>query len=476
MKKLWLVCCFCVLYSSGVWAQDKHYVKSCLAKDSAWSADEHILRMKKLGINCATVYYNLMSYENRHKPYQWVKQKYLDSGYDVILVLKFDEIKSVTGGVLQQIIDGNFDKDLHKLISEIVSADKPIVVRPLHEIDASWHPWGMYAKGNSQELAVKAVEHIVTLFRQANAPVKIDINFNRKDGRGKVLGEAEQYMPQLNKLVDSFSVSTYNRCKTAPNYPSERSFAEDFRPVYQRLQSFTQKPINVAETSTSGLCGSRIPWFEKLFSTLDTEFAQVESVTFFFGDKPVGTASNTVPIHWGLDSDEEREQFRQLVIKHQSADQVVIDLEKIAGFNSGFRAPWSLSAKITNLFYEIPNQAINPVTGNEFGRQGFVFTSQFTQRLLFPINSNLEFGPALHLGILESPNDNQWWNNLLSSSLGFGLYGKLPQDLVQWGSWSIEPYVEYREYTTQVPDRFQGSGEPRVGVTAGFTFGGDWKK
>lgn len=472
MKRLWLMFCF-VIYSSGMWAAESPQLQLCLAKDKAWTASEHIAKMKSLGIKCGTVYYNLMSSDNSARPLGWVKDKYLDENLDVVLVLKFEDKITKAGNVLQMIKEGYFDSELQKLMAEIKTVGKSIVVRPLHEIDGDWHPWGMYTKGNSPELAVEAILHIAKQFASVKDLVKIDINFNRRDGMKKVLGAADFYMPLLNVAVDSYSISTYNRCGTKKTLTEERSFAADFGPVYNRLQEFTDKPIYIAETSTSGLCGERLPWFEAMFNSLKTEFPKVKGVTFFFGDVAVGEASNDVPIHWGLDNEDQVKQFKNLLQKNGLVNQVWLEQE-VSSFN--LRAPWSITTRLTNQFFEIPNSVLNPVTGDEFGREGLLLTSMFTQRLLFPLTEHIEFGPALRLGVVESPNDNMWWNNRLAAGVGFGLYGDVKYGAVKWGNWFIEPYAEYRHYTTVVPERYDGDGETRFGIGAGFNLGGDWTK
>lgn len=445
----------------------------CLAKDKAWTASAHVVKMKKLGIKCGTVYYNLMSDDNRANHLGWVKDKYLDENLDVILVLKFEDKKTKADNVLRMIQAGYFDSELQKLIAKIKAIGKPLVVRPLHEVDGNWHPWGMYAKGNSPELAVGAILHITKQFASVKDLVKIDINFNRKDANQRVLGEADFYIPRLDVAVDSYSISTYNRCGTSDKYLTERSFADDFRPVYARLRQLTDKSIYIAETSTSGLCGDRLPWFETMLTSLKTEFPKVKGVTFFFGNVAVGEASNDVPIQWGLDNEEQEKLFKNLLQRYGLVNEIWLD-EGLSSFN--FRAPWNLNAGLMYLFDEIPNPALNPVTGESFGREGLVFSTLFTQRLLFPVGAGFEAGPTVKLGVIQSNNQNQWWSNRGYGSVSLGLFKDLRSGPIKWGQWGVELFGEYRQYTTPVPDRYSGDGESRFGIRTTVNFGGDWSQ
>ncbi len=330
----WLLLAFFCFCSTGAAANGTDpLVDFGLAKDNAWPSSEHIALMEDYGLaDHATVYYKLMAEENRARPYEWVANNYLDAGYAVVLTLIIDDgVTSTVGssessaipagvpGLLQQVTTGVFDDALRDLIAAIKEDGRPVVVRPFHELDGGWYPWGIYAEGNSPALAVEAVAHVTNLFNEAGVDnVSFEINLNRRDGRGQVLGEAELFVPALSQMVDAFSVSTYNRCGTADRYAEERSFADDFRPVYERLISLTDKPINVAEVSTSGLCAPRLPWFTAMVDSIVHEFTRVEAVTFFFGEVPVGKASNAVPIIWGIPDAGERAEFRTLIEQARS--------------------------------------------------------------------------------------------------------------------------------------------------------------
>lgn len=457
-----------------------------LAKDKNWNSQEHISLMKEYGIPGATVYYNLLSTENRQNHFVWVRDNYLDRGYKVILALKFEGEKKQTNhlGLLQQVIDGDFDDEIDKLIVEIIRAGKPIVIRPFHELDGSWHPWGIYAKGNSPELAVAAVRHVVNKFSEVRKKglVTIEINFNRRDGKGKVLGEAEKYIPEIAKMVDAFSISTYNRCGTSPNYrPSKDSnrtlsdfdfsFSDEFRPVYKKLSKFTKKPINVAETSTSGLCGGRISWFSEMLLDIKKEFPKVESVTFFFGNVAPGEVSNDVPIQWGFNSEKQRKEFKDLIDKYQF-NEITKNVD--SNNNLIVRYPWNVHGQMYGLFSEADNLSINSVTGEKFGKEKLVFRGTFTQRALLNIGKGLDIGPSVWLGTVQSTNDNMWWNNQVFTGVSFGLYGKLFFDKISWGGWSIELFAEQQKYTVNVPDCYSNDVENRIGVRTGLNFGGDW--
>lgn len=460
--------------------------KPCLAKDSAWTASEHIKRMEELGIKCATVYYNLMADDNRSNPLDWVRRYYIENDYEVVLVLIVNDGKGA--GLLKRIAQGKFDVDLANLAAAITRTETSLVLRPLHEVDASWHPWGMYADGNTPEDAVLALRHIHDVFAHANSSVVFEVNFNRTDGKGKVLGEVERYTFLLDAFVDQYSISSYNRCGSAPKYRPqpgdgktvadfERTFVEEFAPAYHRLEAFTKRPINVAETSTSGLCAPKLPWFEDMFISLERpEFDQVDAVTFFFGKRKPGTVSNDVPIDWGV-APEDRAAFagamRLAWPQRNRADKLLKDGLVLTSFD----APWSVFVTLSkSLAGEVPNQAVNPVSGQPFGEDDFVLRGHANQRILFPTAGEYKHGPGVQIGFVESSNDQKWWNNQVAITVMYGLYAEHKLGGAQWGRKFAEVYLEHRAYTVPVPSRFDGRSETRAGIRVGITFGGDWTK
>ncbi len=488
MKSIYLSLFFLVWCPFVVLAEEENPVQFCLAKDSEWSTLKHLSLMKDYGVNCATLYVNITSKYNRSYPFGLI-EPYIRRGYDVVVTLIFGKLShtSTSQAVLDQIVRGYYDNDLNIFINALkksVAKNKTsskIVIRPLHELDGNWLPWGMYTKGNSVGQAISAVEHVSKIIRAKNTLVKIEINLNRRDGRNKVLGEAEKYIPRLEPLVDMFAISTYNRCGTAVRYKYERSFSYDFRPAYKRLKTFTDKPINVAEVSTSGLCSGnkKLPWFRRMLEDIKNEFPQTKMVTLFFGKKTAGDASNDVDVDWGISS-KEQIGFRRLLTndilkKYQEPGIYKSSFDEI--FDVRIRLPWSLNTKLSYPLSEVSNSARNSVTGNEFGRESLLFIIQFKQRLLFPIADSVEFGPVIRLDLVKSVNENMWWNNRFAASLGLGVYGDLPRGVIKWGQWYTELYVEGREYLAPTPrDRYEGGREIRVMGNIGINFGGDWSQ
>ena len=324
----------------------------CLAKhegdvpENSLSGPEHRALMDEYGFNCATVYWKLTSDANRANPYAWVRDQYLNNDIPVVMTLIIDDGTSTIGtsegtdvssgvpGLLYRVIRGDFDADLLELARAIKQNGQPITIRPLHEIDGGWYPWGMYAAPetirepansfalerevyqlrrftnemttNSPTLALNALAHVIRLFEVEGVDqVEWEVNFNRRDGKGQVLAEAEYLIPHMDAIgIDAYSISSYNRCGSSADYPEQRSFADEFAPIYERITSLTDKPIRVAEVSTTDFCAPKAQWFEQMFNDLATRFTRVDMVTILFGVVPIGRPSNTLEIDWSCGDDQ----------------------------------------------------------------------------------------------------------------------------------------------------------------------------
>lgn len=520
-----------------------------LAKDEAWNSEQHAAVSKVYELAPNTIYYPLLAEGN---VFDWVQQNYLDQDVELTMTLIIrppeipesnastdsDDVEAEPGSLLRRIVNGEFDSKLNEFAEDVAEDGRPLWIRPLHEIDGSWYPWGMYYPGgNTPALACAAYHHVVDAFRAAGADnVSWEVNFNRRDGRDAVLGEAEFLIPCLEdeNRVDAYAVSTYNRCGSSDRYPDERSFAAEFRPIYDRIATLSGLPINVAETSTTGLCAPKVPWFREQLEAIDAEFPRVNRVTYYFGKLEKDEASNTVPVYWGFQMHlYELEAFQELIRSYraehddaqvppaepaaprrqaavtrqqspspkptqpmlqqqvaasskprlqmptsvpQPAQQSSVSASPkltFAGFDS---APWSAWGRFTVPFGETSNPAISGLSDEPYGTSGPLFRWTLNQRGLWD-EGDFEHGFGLHLGGVHSINQTQYWNNALDVGLTYGLYDDFSRDgAIDWGGWSAELYAGRRQYLAPAPDRFGNNGEWRLEFNLGYSFGGDWNQ
>lgn len=307
-----------------------------LAKGEEHSS-EFLVAMPEYGTTChATIFYNLLSGAGHQ--FDWPRDRFVHQGFDgetvkdgcvkqlVFTLLIKDKEVSTTGnseasgdqeikGNLDKILAGDYDRELTALAQEITKVGKAIVLRPLHEGNSTYNPWGMYALGNSPEAYARAFVHVISIFKRENAPVTIELDLNWADFPGaRILADFDVWFPIVDPYVDMYTIAGYNRCGSTPAHTVNRSFEDIFGPAYDTLAAHTDKPINIAEVSTTNLCGlPKLEWWQDTFATLASDrFPQITMVTLFPKVIKPGEADNEVTIDWGIYG-EDRHAFRQMV-------------------------------------------------------------------------------------------------------------------------------------------------------------------
>jgi hypothetical protein len=411
-------------------------------------------------------------------------QHYLDKGNGIILalMLKTDD----TAASLDSIVAGNYDADLQALAEAIRSDGRTIVLRPLYEFNGDWYPWQAYFKGNTPGTFIAAWRHVVSLFRSANAPVLFDLNYNRLSAGAHGHGDFETLYPG-DAWVDSVSISSYNRCGSSRHHTQWKPFREEFGPAYNTVARFSTKPIGVAETSSTSLCGGdKAAWITELFSDVASRYPKVNAITFYLGTKDVGTASNTDDLHWELETDTQQDAFTRGVAALRKV-RGVCPSGSVVGIRAAplaprepkdwwsvgtFNLPWSMQIEGRSYVAQTYNDALNPVTNEPFGTIGSMLHWRLKQALTFDMLGGT-LGPHVSYQGYASNNPNMWWFNY--HGLGTGLEYCTEHGAGDWGTLCGGINYEHRFYTAPVPERLMG-GEDGVFLNLRFNAGGDWNR
>lgn len=453
-------------------------------KVSNWTSSYHKKYMDELGIKNAVLHYNINLNSNKSQPLDWIYKNYIDQGIDttIVLLLKINKIdpdhikkKAEQEGLHSLILDGYYDQQLINIGKKIKNKKKKIRLSLLHEGNGGWYEWGMCAKGNTQNSLIKSLKHSIKLINSTGAAqyIKYDFNLNRKGCDGEMT-KANQYLPQIAKIVDRITVSTYNRCGTSSRYKEEKQFATEFLPAYATITRYTNKPVYIAETATSGLCGNRIEWYKSLFQSLK-KFPQLTGINFFFGDVPVGVASNDVPIRWGLNSEQEKKEFKEIIANYtqKQTDENVQANKKSTSLKFS-SMPWSVWLEIANEFTGPYNKSLNPITKRPLGKRDFTILANANQRFYWGKEGKFQHGPGISFLGAYSSNKERWWFNQAFPQLTYSMrLSALTKHMGQWDSSRIELYLGYRNYYESAPEETEGI---EGGIRALFIFGGDHMK
>ncbi len=228
---------------------------------------------------------------------------FLNRGYEVILNVEFTD----SYANLKDIAQGKYDSYLLDLCSKIKADGRTIWIRTLHEFNGDWYNWGVLYPGNSKADFVPAWRHVEQVFHDQNAPVKLQLNYNRVNGKDDPMPFSTLWPG--DEYVDMVVITCYNRAGTDQWHPdnSWKEFKDLFAAPYNQVSALTAKPIGVAETSSTSHGGDKPQWIINMFNSLARDYPRVSQVTWFLNNKTV----NGLLWDWDLNSAEEKDSFRR---------------------------------------------------------------------------------------------------------------------------------------------------------------------
>jgi mannan endo-1,4-beta-mannosidase len=224
---------------------------------------------------------------------------FLDLGYDVILTIEFDE----SYANLRDIASGEYDSYLTDFAETLKDDGRMIWLRPLHEFNGNWYSWSVFYEGNSITDFVPAWRHVVQIFRDHDAPVKFQLNYNRINGLDNPTAFNDFYPG--DEWVDLVSITSFNRAYTDEWHQFWHSFTEDFDNAYNQITAITEKPIGVAETSSTSIKGDKSQWIIDAFNSIANNYTKVQQVSWFLQNKVI----NGALCDWDLNTPEEKQAF-----------------------------------------------------------------------------------------------------------------------------------------------------------------------
>ena len=183
---------------------------------------------------------------------------------------------------LQRIASGDFDAYITTWAVALKVTGSPVHLRPMHEMNADWYPWGGTVNGNSPALYVAAWRRVVDIFRAVGAnnvrfvwsPNNIDVPATNR---------LESYYPGTS-YVDVLAVDGYNWGAGTPQFGGWQSFSDVFMRAYDRLRVLGPQPIWIAEVATSGDGGDKAAWIRDMFAQAAT-MDRLKAIVWFNENK-----------------------------------------------------------------------------------------------------------------------------------------------------------------------------------------------
>jgi len=166
---------------------------------------------------------------------------------------------------LARIAGGAFDGYIASWARGLRKVRGRVYLRPMHEMNGNWYPWGGTVNNNSPALFKAAWRRMVTIFRRERArnvrfvwsPVTEDWPRTREN-------RFERYYPG-RRYVHVLGVDGYNWGAGRPEFGGWRTFRKTFSRPYKRLKRLGPQPIWIPEVGSSAIGGDKARWIRGMF-------------------------------------------------------------------------------------------------------------------------------------------------------------------------------------------------------------------
>jgi hypothetical protein len=204
-------------------------------------------------------------------------QNVADHGSIPMVTLEFWSVGS-TG--LSAINNGSKDAYIRNFAAAAKAYGGVVYLRPFHEMNGDWYPWGGSVGSNSASQLVSAWKHVHDVFAAQGATnVKFVWCVNNDSVPNTSANSISAYWPG-DAYVDYATLDGYN-AGTTQSWSSWRAFADLFAASYRTVAGLTTKPMFIAETSSVEQGGSKAAWVASMFADIPTKLPRLTGVCWF---------------------------------------------------------------------------------------------------------------------------------------------------------------------------------------------------
>ncbi len=185
---------------------------------------------------------------------------------------------------LSTIADGGWDTYLRSYARGAKEFGGTVLLRPLHEMNGNWYPWGGTVNANVPADFVAAWRHMKDIFSSEGATnVKFVWSPNTESVPNTAENAIRKYWPG-DAYVDYIALDGYNY-GTGSSWSSWRSFTDLYSAAYSSVTALSAKPVFVAEIACSTSGGDKAAWIADMFETIPNRFPRIVGITWFNADK-----------------------------------------------------------------------------------------------------------------------------------------------------------------------------------------------
>ncbi|MFA5891771.1 MAG: glycosyl hydrolase [Actinomycetota bacterium] len=180
---------------------------------------------------------------------------------------------------LSRIAAGAFDSYVRKYARQVRAYGGPVMLRPFHEMDGFWYPWGITVNGNSAEGFVAAWRHIHDIFREVGATNVTWIwSVNHVSVPDTTANDVRRFWPG-DSYVDWTGISGFNWGRASPL--SVWKGIEHVIGARYALLSRYDKPIALMETGAPERGGNKSEWIRTTFARVLDAYPKLRALIWY---------------------------------------------------------------------------------------------------------------------------------------------------------------------------------------------------
>jgi hypothetical protein len=180
---------------------------------------------------------------------------------------------------LRQIAGGSHDSYIRSWARDVAAYRDPVLMRPMHEMNGGWYPWGVDVNGNTARDFIAAWRHIVRIFRAEGARnVSWVWSVNNIERGGGADPDLARYYPG-GGFVDWVAISGFN-WGDAYSWSDWRDADAVYGPTYRALVRF-RKPVMIGEIGTTDVGGDPNAWVRDTMRRLQSGYPGLHALIWY---------------------------------------------------------------------------------------------------------------------------------------------------------------------------------------------------
>lgn len=183
-------------------------------------------------------------------------------------------------GILQRIIDGEFDDSIRSWAKGVKELESPVFMRVGNEMNGEWSEWSYKHAFNDPDLFKIAYRHFVDIFREEEVRNVFFVwNPNENSDPYYAWNHASMYYPG-DQYVDWIGMTAYNFGKT--KWGNFRPFDTLYGDLYQDyLISYSSKPLMIGEFGSVETGGDKGQFIREFFEKIPNKYPNVKIAIWF---------------------------------------------------------------------------------------------------------------------------------------------------------------------------------------------------